>query len=85
MAVMKGVSIIWGMKPLCPIVNIPSSALRYKIRLRNDRPAMAFVKYEDRIEQWVIFPADGMLSCPDWKLGAIQRVNYAREMVNIAA
>jgi hypothetical protein len=84
-AIQKGVSIIWGVKPIKPIVNIPDDAIRFKIRLRNDRPAMAFVKFSDRVEQWVIVPEGPLLGCEEWKLGFVQKVNYAREMVNIAA
>lgn len=82
MATQKGRTIIWGVRPMRPITNLPPDALRCKIRMRNERPATAFVQFEDRIERWIIVPADGTLACPEWSLGFLQGVNYAREMVH---
>lgn len=74
----KGMPIIWGAQPVKPIINIPTEALRVKVRLRAERLARAFVKFSDRVECWSIVPADETtLACPNWKLYAMQSVNFA--------
>lgn len=71
----KGRAVIWGVAEVKPIVNVPPDALRVKLRLRNTTPAIAIVFFKDKIERWIIVPANGLLSCPEWKLGLLQGIN----------
>lgn len=71
-----GKAIIWGIRPVKPIVNIPADALKVRLRLRNDNCARAYVRFEDRIEQWIIQPSDNVLSADTWILGWLEGVNY---------
>jgi len=65
-------AVIFGIKELKPIINIPAEASGIKLRLRRDQVATAFVFFLDRIERWIIQPADGRtLACPNWKLGIL--------------
>ncbi len=72
----KGRACIWGAVPPKPISNIPPDALKVRLRLRNIEPGIAFVKFADRVEQWVLMPEDERTqACPTWKLGILQGVN----------
>lgn len=76
MAVQIGTPLIWGThyQPK-PISNIPPSATKIKIRLRERGVAVAFVYFSDRIEQWTLGPKT-TYSGPYWILRTLQRVNY---------
>ncbi len=66
----KGFRIIVGCKPIKPIVNIPSDALKVRVRMRRERPGHAIVKFLDRIENWVLE------DCGEtWKLRHLCEVN----------
>lgn len=74
MAQQRGIAVIYGMQPMKPIVNLPKFA-KVRIRLRAKDVARAFVKYPDRIEHWIIVPANGLLNCQFWKLDVKQGEN----------
>jgi hypothetical protein len=65
----KGRAVIWGVRDVCPIVNIPPDALDVQILMRPNAVAVAFVRFTDRTEEWIIEPAGGLLNCKEWKLG----------------
>ena len=71
----KGIAIVFGLAEPRPIVNIPPAATKVRLRLRNNQPGRAFVRYPDRTEHWILFPADGRIGCTEWKLGALQGTN----------
>lgn len=74
-----GQAVVWGCKPLRPIINIPPDALRVKIRLRPGSVGRAFVKFPDRIEEWYLQPADRLtLNHPQWILGLLRAVNTSK-------
>lgn len=72
----KGMAFVYGVKEARPIVNIPEGA-KVRLRLRNDSLAVAFVKLKDRIDRWILQPADGepWQNPATWKLGILQGVN----------
>lgn len=74
----KGRAIVWGVQPTRPLIDVPSDAQKVRLRLRPNDPAMAFVKYADRVEKWIVCPADGRIGCSEWRLGILQGVNHAR-------
>ncbi len=57
-----GTTIVFGAYPPRPIVNIPAGARRVRLRLRNTAAGQAFIKFDDRIERWILCPADGTLA-----------------------
>jgi hypothetical protein len=72
-----GRRVVWGAKEVKPICNIPADAIRVKVRLRNDKPAMAYVKFENRVERWILAPKDGQaFDGPEWQLSLLQGVNF---------
>lgn len=73
----KGRALVWGIRPIKPIVNVPPDARRVKIRLRSNSVGRAFVKYGDRVEEWILEPLGPGLS-GDWKLGLLSGVNHAK-------
>lgn len=56
------VNIIWGTegKSLVnsDIVNLPADVVSVKIKQRPKREARAFVKFKDRIEEWILEKVD---------------------------
>jgi hypothetical protein len=80
MAIQKGIAVIFGVRPARPIVNIPSDALRVRIRMRSDDHCRAFVKFSDRIEHWIAGPADERTQdCDAWRLCMLQGINHAKQ------
>jgi hypothetical protein len=66
--------IVFGVKPVRPIVNLPPEAIKVRIRLRSGKRGTAFVRYPDRIEKWTLGfcnnnPQD------DWRLAFLEGVN----------
>jgi hypothetical protein len=75
----KGIAVIRGAVKPCPIVNIPPDARKVRLRLRHDSFAVAFVKFDDRIERWAIVPDGGKLEgATRWRLGLLRGVNAAQ-------
>jgi hypothetical protein len=75
----RGRLLIWGTPEIKPLANIPPDALKVRLRLRSDKVVTAFVKFNDRIEQWLIYPEDEQTrACPRWKLGSLLAVNALR-------
>ena len=70
MSIMKGTAVVFGILPVLPIADIPKEALKVKVRLRAGKIAKAFVFYENRVEQRMIFPAGDW-----WMLGTVMGVN----------
>ena len=67
-----GQRIAFGASEIKPITNIPEDALRVKVKLRHNKPVVAYVKFKDRIESWLL--SDG----PDWRLWLVQGANFSR-------
>lgn len=68
---------IFGVRPVRPIINIPLTARRVRLRLRNNNYGRAFIKYDDRIEHWILFSADGTRAGAEkeWRIDLLQGVN----------
>jgi hypothetical protein len=73
MSIQYGRSVVKGIQPLQPIVNLPPDVLKVRIKMRPQSLAMAFLKFNDRIEQHVIEPANRERTA--WKVGWITGVN----------
>lgn len=63
-----GKAVIYGMRPIRPIVNMPPNATAISITLSLFDVATAFVRFSDRIEEWVIGPSGDLLSADTWVL-----------------
>ena len=70
--IIVGRRIAFGASEIKPIVNIPQDALRVKVKLRHNKPVVAYVKFADRIESWLL--SDG----PEWRLWLVQGANFAK-------
>lgn len=80
-----GIATIWGAQTLRPIINVPADALMFRLRLRSEKIAIAFVRFSNRVEQWIILPADEQtLGCPQWKLGILQAINFSHALTPAA-
>lgn len=75
MSIRKGMAVVFGVHPEKRIVNVPDDALKVRVRMRAGEFARAFVKFPDRVEQWILMPANGHLNCPEWRLGILQGRN----------
>lgn len=75
MALVTGKAIIFGIRPVKPIVNIPPDALKVRIRMRAGSCANAFIKFADRVECWLIGPSGNVLSSETWVLLHKEGVN----------
>src|SRR5687768_6626409 len=73
-----GKAVIWGVQQAKPIINLPSDAIRVRLRMRADKWATAYVRYHNRTEQWVVVPTGNALSAPTWELGWPLGVNETR-------
>jgi hypothetical protein len=71
----SGIPLVFGVKDRQPIVNIPGDALKVRVRLRARQVAKAFVKFHDRIEEWVIGYDGDKISTGRWQLKFKQAVN----------
>lgn len=74
MAIKYGKAVCWGMAHAgLPIANLPPGVLKVRTRFRNDRVAAAFLKFDDRIEQWRLAPfEDGTPKAGETFAGAKQ-------------
>lgn len=70
MAIFKGRPFIYGVLPVRPLTNVPAEALKVRLRLRPRDVGVAFVRFADRVERWIIEP-DG----DNWRLGILTGVN----------
>jgi hypothetical protein len=64
----KGRAVIYGIRPIKPIVNLPTNANKVRVRMRACDAAKAYVRYADHIEEWVIQPTGGVLGADTWSL-----------------
>jgi hypothetical protein len=77
--IIRGVAVVWGARDPRPIVNIPPNAMSVRLRLRKDDHGKAYVRFPDRVEQWLLMPADEQtINHPNWKLGRLMAVNIAK-------
>lgn len=58
---------MFGLRPVRPIANIPTDAMKTKVKTRSQRSASAFVRFRDRIEHWIIGYEDDDMN-RDWVL-----------------
>jgi hypothetical protein len=73
--VLSGSAIVFGLNyRQQPIVNIPPDAIKTRVRLRAGRPGRAFVRFPDRVEEWVLGFDDNTLN-GKWVLKFKQGVN----------
>lgn len=84
MATITGRAVVFGVKYPRPITNIPPDALKVRLRLRPDDIGMAFVKFQDRVEQWSLSPTGNIINAPTWELGLLQGVNVGKPMMATA-
>jgi hypothetical protein len=75
-----GKAVIFGAKPIRPIINLPADVRKVRLRLRNNSVGRAFLRFDDRIEHWILMPADEQTQrCAEWKLGYHQGTNWIDE------
>lgn len=64
MQIVTGIRACWGSKPefsALPINNVPVGAVSVRRRVRHESYAKAFVKFPNRIEEWILSPdGDGL-------------------------
>ena len=55
--IIKGTPVLWGVDPRIKlkIENLPPDC-RVRVRARNNRVAMAFLRFKDRTESWSLGP-----------------------------
>lgn len=63
-----GQAVIFGIRDVKPIVNIPQDAEKVRLRLRAKGAAKAFVKFKDRIEEWIICPTGNVTGADTWEI-----------------
>ena len=54
-----GTSLCWAMVrdwASMPIANLPPYVEKLRVKVRNDRPAVAVLKFADRVEMWRLSP-----------------------------
>lgn len=68
LSVTHGIAIIWGVRPQKPIANIPADARRVKVKMRPTKEVRAFLKFDDRVEEWVIGPSGNVTNADTWEL-----------------
>lgn len=79
-----GQAFIWGAQSPKPLSNVPPDALKVRLRLRAESVGLAFVKFADRVEKWILMPSDGQTrACPTWKLGILQGVNQVNKTYTV--
>lgn len=72
----QSAAVIFGIREVKPIVNIPNGAISVKIRMRRDDVATAFVRFRDRVEKWYLGPVGGRVTNhAAWELIKLQGVN----------
>jgi hypothetical protein len=62
-----------------PICNLPTDAKAFRLRLRPDSVASAFIRFTNRIEHWWLAPKDGQtFNGPEWQLSVLKGVNQTK-------
>lgn len=77
-----GLPVVFGTgQPIRSIVNLPPGALKVRLRLRNTAVGKAYVKFPDRVEEWVL-GYEGNVRTPDsnWVLLIKTGANGSRLM-----
>jgi hypothetical protein len=78
----RGIAVVFGARDPRPIVNIPPGAIKVRLRLRNTATGKAFIRFPDRVEQWLLMPEDETtINHPNWKLGRLLGVNVANPLL----
>jgi hypothetical protein len=77
---LRGISLIWGVTALKPIVNLPYRHGFAKVKMRPMAPVRVFVRVGDCVEEWLVGPAEGqwIQDCTAWELKCCQGINYGR-------
>ena len=73
-----GQAVIFGTPERKPIIKLPQGMIGMKVRLRHESVARAYVRFNDRVEEWVIVPTGNRLGAETWELGGLMGVNFNR-------
>ncbi len=72
-----GKAVVFGIRDVKPIANLPSDAIKVRIRLRAGDVGKAFVRFKYRIELWYLAPSGNMLNAETWELWQLIAVNQS--------